>query len=327
MSRVNVDFEAFTDTRFVHLAILMGFADHDHARSKVEYLWQECTLRGTTKLPQWLVDARLGDGGSDALIKSELARWAEGRGDSKTRLLHICGAGERCLWLANKQGQSAKGGKSRASRASRTGGKFAIDTSQSPASPGDGLVQIHQPEHQPKPALLPPSSFLLPPEEERRGESSPPPPEIPAAKPARSVPITPDPRVKINHDAWRYAYERHCELRKAGIGSDSRAWPPLPVGAAQHDLVEITRELTRGDLPDFDGAAKLHRHRVDVLVAECRRENHLRWFTPSRTFDRVSWWRAVEITPEEARRRRAPAITGADPPRLRAPALDEEEAS
>lgn len=154
MSRVNVDFIAFSDPRFVRLAQLMGYADHDHARSKVEYLWLECTRRCTTKLPQWVVESLMGSGAPPALIESELARWSGGRGDSKTRLMHIRGATERCLWLGAKQEQSSKGGKARASRAQRTAGRFA------PATAGE------TPPAQTSPPAPSSCSFLLPPAQE-----------------------------------------------------------------------------------------------------------------------------------------------------------------
>jgi hypothetical protein len=124
MSRINVDIEAFTDPRFGQLAKLLGLADADHARSKVEYLWMACTLRGETELPAWLVEHHLGEIGPDALVSSELARWGAGRGDSNTRRLVIRGASKRTEWLREKQEQSSKGGKARAATASRADGRF-----------------------------------------------------------------------------------------------------------------------------------------------------------------------------------------------------------
>ncbi len=136
MSRVNVDAVAFTDPRFVRLAQILSLADADHARSKVEWLWLDCTSRGETSLPQWLVEQRLGPRGPEALIESELARWSRGRGDSKSRTLYIRGASERTAWLAKHKEQSSKGGKSRASSSSREAGRFTSQgTSQNTSPP------------------------------------------------------------------------------------------------------------------------------------------------------------------------------------------------
>lgn len=122
---LNVEFSAVTDEegKFGRLAKLLGLADADHARGKCEHLWLACTRRGEHELPQWLVEQVLGEAGPEALVDSELAGWAGGRGDSKTRRLRIGGAAKHCLWLtadeAAKQEQRRKGGKTRADKASR----------------------------------------------------------------------------------------------------------------------------------------------------------------------------------------------------------------
>jgi hypothetical protein len=150
MSRINVDAIALSDARFARLAHLLGLADGDHARSKVEYLWLACTLRGETELPQWLVEQYLGERGPAALIESELGRWGAGRGDSKTRRVHIAGSRERCLWMRRNQEQAANGGITRARNASRDHGKFtspglASDTSPDLAGPTSPLSPARSP--------------------------------------------------------------------------------------------------------------------------------------------------------------------------------------
>jgi hypothetical protein len=147
VSRVNVDFIAFSDPRFVRFAQLMGYADGDHARGKCELLWLECTRRGTSDLPQWVVESILGESAPPALIESELARWGRGRGDSKARPMYICGATKRCLWKSKKEEQTSKAGKARAVSAQRDAGRFL------PATAGDA----------PPANSSAPSSFLLPP--------------------------------------------------------------------------------------------------------------------------------------------------------------------
>lgn len=133
MSRINVDFIAFDDPRFTRLAKLLGLADGDHARSKVEYLWRDCTLRHETDLPMWLVEERLGPKGPEALIESELARWSGGRGDSTTRRMYIRGSKARTRWLGTLAEQSSNGGKSRARSASREAGKFTSAPTPAPS--------------------------------------------------------------------------------------------------------------------------------------------------------------------------------------------------
>lgn len=140
MTRVNVEGRAFTDPRFARLATLLGLADSDHARGKVEWLWLSCTTRGETELPLWLVEQYLGPAGAEALIASELARWAGGRGDSNARRLYICGARGRTEWYGKNQEHSSKGGKARAAKSSRVAGRFAsevagVDSSALPLPP------------------------------------------------------------------------------------------------------------------------------------------------------------------------------------------------
>lgn len=135
MSCVNIHVYALTDSRFGRLASLLGLTDADHARGKLIHLWMECTLRGETALPQWLVEQHLGPQGPAALIESELARWSRGRGDSKTRPLYLRGAEGRVEWYQRNQEQSSKGGKARAASASRVAGKFASRVAGEVTSP------------------------------------------------------------------------------------------------------------------------------------------------------------------------------------------------
>jgi uncharacterized phage protein (TIGR02220 family) len=135
VSRVNVDAIAFTDGRFKLLAELLGYIDADHARSKVEYVWLACTIRGELELPRWVVEQHLGPTGPEALVECELARWTSGRGDSRTRRMYICGARGRTEWFTRLQGQSSKGGKARAEKTSRQAGKFTSQQDGAETSP------------------------------------------------------------------------------------------------------------------------------------------------------------------------------------------------
>jgi hypothetical protein len=271
MSRINVDVIAFTDARFAHLATLLGLADADHARSKVEYLWWECTLRGTSELPQWVVEAKLGAGGPDALMAAQLARWAAGRGDSKTRLMHICGASERCLWLVEKQEQSSKGGKARASSASRAGGKF---TSREPAIPGPSLVET--PPAQTSPPAPAPAPAPAP--ERKRDPSPPEPSELLERRALRT-------RV------WNQLNEFRREIASE-LGEPHRPLHPQDPGE---------RELAARILECGESAAESCEHVLAVFAAEARTKRTLQHMSGA-MFRAPSWSRAVAMSVSDAER-------------------------
>lgn len=149
---------------------------------------------------------------------------------------------------------------------------------------------------------------------------------------ARATTPTPnaDRRARINVEAWSHAASEHLRLRSSGIDSHAVPWTAIPTGAAKSDLVAITLELTAGDHPDYDAALATHRRRIAVAVAEAQREKHLRWFTPTRIYDPSSFWRAAEMSPQQASARK-PAQRGELPPIVKAPAFgdhlsDEETA-
>lgn len=136
-----------------------------------------------------------------------------------------------------------------------------------------------------------------------------PPPGIP--EPGRR-----DPRVKLNHDAWQYAALEHARLQGEGLSPNAIAWPVMPGGFAQTELVKRTREvLALHDPPDLDEARALLKRRVDVAAAESKREQNLDWFTPSQLWDEKKFWRAVETSPADAARPRAgPRGSSPSPP-------------
>jgi hypothetical protein len=137
----------------------------------------------------------------------------------------------------------------------------------------------------------------------------------PIANARLAHPRAPDPRIRLNHAAWTYAAGEHAKLRASGIDPTAIAWPLMPVGAAMADLTARTRELTQGDHPDFAEAERVHRRRVDVAVAEAKRDNvrHLRWFTPARFYESGPFWKAAEMSPQQAAARRGPASTDSAP--------------
>lgn len=130
----------------------------------------------------------------------------------------------------------------------------------------------------------------------RSTEQSPPPTEPETRTP--EISRAPEPRIKINHDAWTHASDEHRRLR-AGIDRSAIPWPAMPCGDAYGELGKRTLELLAMD-PSFDNARVVHRRRVAVAVAEAKREGHLRWFTPWQFYDAERFWRAAELSPEQA---------------------------
>lgn len=194
-TRINVDGIAFTDPRFIRLAQLLALADADHARAKVEWLWLDCTTRGETALPQWLVEQRLGPRGPEALIESELARWSTGRGDTRTRRLYIRGATERALWRETLREQSSKGGKARASGASRTAGRFTSRATSRATSQSTSPLTL---------------ALTLAPEELSAGA------DPPVQKPEAPRPETGHaPTVALFHELYRTAYQAKPQFTAA----------------------------------------------------------------------------------------------------------------
>lgn len=114
MTRVNVDAQAFLDSRFALLASEMGWPDGDCAIGKMARLWLECTTRETETLMgfevgfAWRCDPDLAE---SALVKSGLAdALPEGGG------LRIRGTTGRTDWLGKlrKNGKYGKlGGRPR----------------------------------------------------------------------------------------------------------------------------------------------------------------------------------------------------------------------
>lgn len=320
---IPVDERALTDPRFGHLARLLGFADADHARSKVEWLWYDCTLRGETELPQWVVEHRLGPAGPEALIECQLASWAGGRGDSKTRRMYIHGSEKRSLWYQGKDGskteQRAKGGKSRASQASRNpagqfqlAGESAGDTppadagSAGPAASSSLDLSLSLiPEEDSLPRAIPPVPTPEP------NTTAVPSSDSVHGTPKPKVRETEHPNIRVNLDAWAYAASEHAKLIPE-IDPTAIRWPTWPGGAAKDDLVERTRELV-GNPPNYSNAIEVHRRRVDVAVAEARRAGHLRWFVPAVFYEQARFDRAAQTSPEQAAAssRAGPRVNGA----------------
>ena len=111
---VRIEDEAFSDARYDELAAYAGLADADHARSKMEHLWRQCTLEHSYVLSAFIVNKFLGANGIAALVKSRLG---ERVGDDKVR---IKGTKGRIEWL-RKLRKNKKFGKLGAEHGKRGG--------------------------------------------------------------------------------------------------------------------------------------------------------------------------------------------------------------
>ncbi len=102
---VRIEDEAFSDGRYDELAEYAGLADGDHARSKMEHLWRQCTIEKRYSLPAFLVTKHLGSRGVEAIIR---ARLGEQNDDGTIR---IRGTKGRIEWLDKLRKNGRKGGR------------------------------------------------------------------------------------------------------------------------------------------------------------------------------------------------------------------------
>lgn len=132
---VRFEDEAFSDGRYDHLASLLG-ANRYEAMGRCAYLWRQCTQEQVYVLPESFVRVYVDP---DKLCEARLGERVDGG-------IRIKGTDGRIEWLAEKRATSAAGGRARAAKAMREGGRF---TSTPPASPGE----THQHSTRTPPAL------------------------------------------------------------------------------------------------------------------------------------------------------------------------------
>ncbi len=112
MSRVNVDAQAYLDSRFGILGRLMGWGRAEFAIGMMSRIWLECTLRETDILSEAELGCAWGCDGSaawTALRDSKLGDTRPMVGDMK--MVRIKGCKGRTDWLATKRKAGKKGGK------------------------------------------------------------------------------------------------------------------------------------------------------------------------------------------------------------------------
>jgi hypothetical protein len=292
---LNVEFSAVADEegKFARLARLLGLADADHARGKCEHLWVACTRRGESELPQWLVEQVLGELGPEALVDAELAGWAGGRGDSKTRRLRIGGAGKHCLWMVTdqvaKRDQSSKGGKTRAATASRAGGRFT-------RTPGD------DPPAQTSPSEITTASASDP------EDQNPPPAGAraipPAPEPGPAPPRAPESTDLASRQTLRSAIWSELAAARESVAAELK----LPEGDRKLMAFDPGERALGVRLRDARNDAELElvaqqaRKAIAVIAAEARASRSVEWLTGSVFESDRSWRRAVGKSLADAKR-------------------------
>ena len=122
MSSVRVEADAFTDSRYAILAQGCGLADADHARSKMERLWWQCTQERRYVLPADDVIHVLGTNAISAIVRARL-------GEVVPDGIRICGTKGRIEWLEKLRKNGKKGGRPKKTKQKPSG----YDESNPPA--------------------------------------------------------------------------------------------------------------------------------------------------------------------------------------------------
>lgn len=104
MPAVRVEEDAFEDLRFAELAAYCGLADADHARGRMLRIWRQCTLEARYILPPAAIDAVLGVGGADALVRARLGTVSDDG-------IRVHGTEGRVEWLQKARKNARKGGR------------------------------------------------------------------------------------------------------------------------------------------------------------------------------------------------------------------------
>ncbi len=112
-------------------------------------------------------------------------------------------------------------------------------------------------------------------------------------------PVTLPQRQRINGDVWAAARLAHDLLRSAGVDRHAIAWTVLPTGAAATELANRTKELAEQHGDDA-AVREVHERVIAVRVEEAKRLGHLKYFIPSRVYERDSFWKSAELSPQQA---------------------------
>lgn len=143
---VRIEDEAFSDVRYVVLALELGLPDADCARGKMSAVWRQCTAQQTHVLSEPILIAILGPKGPAAMVIATLAEAVEGG-------FRIRGTRGRIEWLGKLRKAARKGGAARA--ASRLPKRVAKRRTQ-------GVVEEHSTQPSSSPPALTPSPVTSP---------------------------------------------------------------------------------------------------------------------------------------------------------------------
>lgn len=135
----------------------------------------------------------------------------------------------------------------------------------------------------------------------------------PAPAPTQGVPPVPasasepirDRQETVLHRAWKAHGEAFTRLQADGIEPGARAPTGIPMGTGESDLRARIQEL-RGKGLSYDEIADRLAHRIAVAEAEARATRSLRWVTSSTLWRPDSFWRALDLSLEQAAQPRQP---------------------
>lgn len=231
----------------------------------------------------------------DAMIQEELAVPARDR-------VRVCGATERTKYLATRETSGRAGGlKSAETRRNKAKvcAKVTFNKNEGPSNPS-------VPDPVPDLASVPEISEISP------ARAIPPSTDTEASSPPKPQIFTLAQRQKINSDSWEAARVAHEQLRASGVDRTARPWPVLPGGPGKDDLAARTSELCE-QLGDEAAVREMHARALVARVEEAKRmhaegqQGALKYFIPTRVFERVGFWKSAELSPQQTgQSRRAP---------------------
>lgn len=129
-------------------------------------------------------------------------------------------------------------------------------------------------------------------------------------------------RQKINGDTWAAAKLAH-DLLRTTVDPGAVAWTIMPSGPGGSDLTERTKELVQ--FGDEAYVREVHLRVIAVRVEEAKLAGHLKYFIPTRVYERDSFWKSAELSPQQAAQKRAPAMRS-EPREMRVVRADADDA-
>jgi hypothetical protein len=296
MARMSIDDMVVRDPRIALLSKLCGLNRYETLGRLLE-VWMACYDQVTPYLSKRIIDSSAGhEGFADFMVEAELASV------DRSGRLRIHGARERIEYLNHKKRAGRLGGL-------KSGESRVKGPKQNPSTGGS------TPQARGNPSASASASASVP---SSAGASAPaePDPPAPAAEPRPASAPFADQRSKLNHEIWTHAAAEHRRLQASGIDVNARAWNGIPVGEGARDLTARTLELAT-DATNVEHARSTHRHVIAVRVAEAKSSGSLAYLIPTRLWASASFWKAADLTPEQATRPKPNAQPGRPQERAR----------